>query len=164
LSPKTNHLLWLFHKSESNPALANRHNFPTERSRHKTHWPFHYYNFGYYKLIKINLPTHFNDLSTLFPHPNSKHRKDPQLLRCMGVGWPFTPCPIPLCIHWHEMKQNKSRFHACIVRAENCHYSKFEIIWCFNHYKKFCSAMVRYFFNFWILAVFGFVTGELGGR
>jgi hypothetical protein len=32
------------------PALTNRYNFSTERSRHTTtHWPFHYYDFGYYK-------------------------------------------------------------------------------------------------------------------
>ncbi len=53
---------------------------------------------------KSTFPTHFNDLSTLFPHPNSKYQNDPQLLRCMGVSWPFTPCSIPLGIYWHEMK------------------------------------------------------------
>ncbi len=32
---------------------------------------------------KSTFPTHFNDLLTLFPHPNSIYQNDPQLLRCL---------------------------------------------------------------------------------
>jgi hypothetical protein len=63
----------------------------------------------------------------------------------MGVGWPFTPCPIPLCIYWHEMKEG---FMLALSGQRIVAIQNLKLCVVLIRYKKICCAMVRYFFNF----------------